>query len=305
MTGTAAAAHAEEHEAKDHGEAGKEKPDKKKEEHEKKEGDKEPPKIQQETKAGVVSVFAGQFKTATTYEDKLRALDKIHPPLEPTAALDLLTTVNPNRDKGLVFVILEKVESAISPAQTKTGEKCVFETVLISPDTQLAFVAKMMEEGLAEHIVPLLKHAKSDDVRKALLKKMREQFKSEEDLFEAMKLAKSWEVMSVILDRVPSLGLSPEMVEKIKQSPEIDAGLLGNIFKKLKAGHQSKEAFRKSGPERTVNKVTSPIGKFFGKIGGFFSGIWGKFKSALGIGARPHGPVPPIETPSVEAPHGH
>lgn len=242
----------------------------------------EPEKIAQETKeqvATVTHVLEPEFDKAQSYKGRLAVLQKMHPPIDPQVCMNLLFKVKGDHEKGLVFEILGKVESAISPEQTQKDGKCIFETVLKTPDVQLAFVKKLHYDGMAAHIVPLLKHAKSDDVRLALLNPalMREQFASEDDLFEAMKTAKSWEVMSKILDRVPQGGLSAEMVEKIKQSPEINAGLLGNIFKKLKVAGQSQESFKKSGPEKIAETAASPFKRLFGWVGG----LWSRFKNGV------------------------
>jgi hypothetical protein len=242
-----------------------------------------PDQIQEQTVSKVESVYASEFKSAQTYEERLRIVDKIHPPLHPEAAIELLFEITPDRDKGLIFKILDKVESAIGPELTSKDDTCVFEKVLPTPDSQLVFIKKLHDEGISEHIVPLLKHAASDDVREALLRKMKEKFESEDDLLEAMKTTRNTKVMSLIMDRVPEDGLSPETVETIKNDPEIDAGQLGNIFKNLKAKNQSEERFQKSGPEVVAEKATGPFKKIFGWIGNTWNNFTSGIKSFFGI----------------------
>ena len=251
-----------------------------------------PNAIMQETKASVTHILEPEFDKAPDYKARLAVLQKMTPPITPEVAMNLIGKIDATREKALIFEVFNRMESQIDPKYTEQEGKCVFETKLMTADTQLEFIGKMDGEGLQDYVVPLLEHSASDEVRKAILDITWGQL-PEDKLLLALKTTSDPKIMKMILQHAPTEGLSDEAVKAIKEDPKINAGTLGNIGVNSVAQHQSMERKTQTGPQAIAQKATSPFKKIFG----WFGGLWGKTKNFFNglIGRNPGATPPPKE----------
>lgn len=221
-----------------------------------------PSNIQNETHSEIDGLLSGD------YQKKAMAIDQIHE-LKPSDAVSLISQIeNPDRDKGLIARIAFKMTGGITGEQLKQ----VFDKVKTA-EYQIAFAKKLDSAKLGEHIVDILGKAASDAVRTEVIKKMREQFKSDEEFINSFKTAGDKELAKELLNRVPQSGIEDSTIQAITEK---DHGLGVN----MKARSKSQERFKKSGPESVADTILGP----FARIGSFFKGLFSKIGSFFGFG---------------------
>ncbi|MBU1992371.1 MAG: hypothetical protein ABH856_00005 [Patescibacteria group bacterium] len=260
--------------------------------------------VRENTRTQVTSLNVEQIKRAGTHEEKTRLIDELVSPIPAADTMELIFSLAPTQAVTLVPKVISKSESNIGIDLAVRDGKTVF-SILKDQGLQLALVEKLDVEGVKEHLVKFFEEAKSDNVRLALVKKMREQLKSNQDLLDAIKTTNAPEVLRALLNRVPEAGISfdlyKEIEEAIKKKPML------TVFLKSKAWRKFAGNYSKSGPERLADDhVINPAKNTWTRITGWFSRTWGRIRGLFGRKKEPEIPMPeePLSLPPTEKPSG-